>query len=98
MRTASISNGKFMDAVMWAKEVSGYVEKKHGTPKIHTWVDSFGQVGTMRWTMDAPDLSTIEKVQTAILADADYWKLLGKAAQQQLFIDGSTVDVVSRAL
>lgn len=96
MRTAKISNGRYMEAIAWGKEVTSSVEKKHGSPKIHTWLDSFGEIATIRWTMDAPDIATIEKVQIAILQDADYWKMVGKAREQQLFIDGSVTDYISR--
>src|SRR5579862_8200463 len=41
MRTGKIRDSKVMEAVAWGKEVCGYVEKKHNTPKIHQWVDAF---------------------------------------------------------
>jgi hypothetical protein len=98
MRTATISNGKFPETLAWSKETTAYCEKKFGLPKIHTWIDSFGTVGSIRWTMDFPDLATFEKAQAQILGDADYWKLVGKAAASGLIIDGTTHDVISRAL
>jgi hypothetical protein len=98
MRTAQISNGKFMEAVSWAKEMSGYVEKKIGMGKVDVWVDSFGVMGTIRWTMDFPDLAALDKAQTIVLGDADYWKQVNKAATSQLFIDGATEDHVLRSM
>jgi hypothetical protein len=97
MRTAKISNGKFMEAVSWAKEMSGYVEKKTGL-KVDTWLDSFGNVGTIRWSIDTTDLAAVEKAQSVILTDADYWKSIAKASTNQLFIDGETEDHVFRSL
>jgi hypothetical protein len=98
MRTAQIANGKFMEAIAWAKEASGYVEKKWSTPPVHVWLDAFGTVGTMRWSMDLTDFSQFEKIQGQMLTDQGYWQLVDKAFKNQLFVDGSSVDYVSRQL
>jgi hypothetical protein len=96
MRTAKIANGKFLEAIGWAKETSSYVEKKWGTPPVNVWIDSFGEVGTIRWSMDFTDLSGVEKVQGQMLADQGYWQLVEKAMKAELFVDGSTIDSVFR--
>jgi len=98
MRTAQIANSKFMEAIAWAKETSAYCEKKFGLPKIHVWVDSFGALGTIRWTMDLPDFAAVEKAQLQIMMDPDYWKLLQKAVAAELFIDGKAQDYISREI
>jgi hypothetical protein len=95
-RTALIANGKFMEAVSWAKETAGYVEKKWGTPPVHVWIDSLGQVGTMRWSMDLTDLAQFEKIQGMMMMDQSYWQLVDKAFKNNLFVDGSSNDVISR--
>ncbi len=97
MRTGTINQGKFLEAIAWSRETVAQIEKKHGGLKIHTWVDAFGTVGTIRWTMDFPDLATFDKVQTPLLADGDYHRAVGKAAQAQLFADGF-VDSIYREL
>lgn len=96
MRTGKIAGSKFMEAISWGKEVAAYVEKKHGTPKIHTWVESVGEINTIRWTMDCPDFATIEKAQLSLLGDQDYWKMIAKAVSAGLFIDGQTHDTIYR--
>ena len=98
MRSAVISNGRIPQAIAWSKEITSYAEKKFGTGKIETWVDAFGQVGSIRWSIDFPDLATVEKVQAQMLMDQDYWKHVERAAKAQLFIDGSTVDTISRSV
>ena len=98
MRTAQIANGKFMEAIAWGKETSGYAQKNFGVAKVDMWIDSFGDVGTMRWTFEAPDLATFEKVQTSMMADQNYWQMVDKALKNGLFVDGSTRDYVSRQL
>jgi len=98
MRTAQVSNGKFPEAIAWAKEISAWAAKKHSTPKIDVWLDAFGAVGTLRWSMDYADLATFEKMQNAVLVDADYWRMIEQAAKAQLFIDGSMHDVICKSL
>jgi hypothetical protein len=86
-----------MEAMAWAKEAGGYVEKKTGH-KVEVWVDSFGPVGVVRWTIDAPDLVAIEKAQAAVMMDQGYWQMIQKAANADLFIVGSAVDYISRQI
>ena len=90
MRTARIRNGKFMEAIAWAKETSAYVEKKHNVGKVGIWLDALGEVGTIRWTIDYPDMASYDKAMTAVMMDADYWKMLNKSVE--LFHDGGTTD------
>lgn len=98
MRTIQIRESRFMEAIAWGKEVSAYAEKKYGTPKLHMWLDGFGAINTLRWTMDLPDLATVDKINAQLMMDPDYWKLIEKARTAQLFIDGSACDTVMRAL
>jgi hypothetical protein len=95
-RSSQIANGKYLEAIGWAKETSAYVEKKWNTPSVSVWLDSFGQMGTMRWSIDFPDLASVEKVQTQMLADQGYWQLVDKAFKNGLFIDNTTQDTISR--
>lgn len=95
-RTALIANGRFMEAVAWGKEVCGYVEKKWGTPPLTMWLDSVGQVGMVRWSMDLPDMAAFEKIQNQMLSDPSYWQMVDKAYKSQLFVDGSSHDSLSR--
>lgn len=97
MRTATIGKGGFMEAMAWAKEIAGYVEKKTGN-KVEVWMDTFGTTGLVRWTMEAPDLATIEKSQTTVMMDQGYWQMIQKAMHADLFIVGSAVDYVSKKL
>lgn len=97
-RTAMIANGRFMEAAAWAKETAGHVEKKYGTPPCTVWIDAFGPVGTMRWSIDFPDLASVEKVQLQSMMDPAYWQMVDKAFKNGLFVDGSSTDTVSRSI
>ncbi len=96
MRTIKVKDSKVLEAIAWGKEVCGYAEKKFNTPKIHMWIDSFGEMGTVRWTMDLPDTGAWEKINAQIMMDQDYWKLIHRAIAAGLFIDGTAVDQIFR--
>jgi hypothetical protein len=87
-----------MEAISWAKETAGYVEKKLGCPPVSVWLDAVGQVGTLRWAMDLPDLAAMDKIQALMMADQGYWQLIDKAFKNGLFVDGSSHDVISRQI
>ncbi len=84
-----IANGKYMEAISWAKETAGYVEKKWGTPPVSVFIDSFSAMGVVRWTTDYADLAALEKVQNQMMLDQGYWQLVEKAFKGGLFIDAS---------
>jgi len=96
MRTTKIRNGKFMEAIAWAKETSAHVEKKHNVGKVSIWLDSLGEAGTIRWSIDFPDMAAFDKMMSAVMIDADYWKMVNKAVD--LFHDGTTVDQLFKAV
>jgi hypothetical protein len=98
IRTAKISNGRFPQAIGWAKEVSGFVQKKFKTPDIRVYTAAVGEIGTLVWETDYSDLATLEKIQAQIPGDSEYWQYIHRAAQEQLFIDGETRDTLLRQL
>ncbi len=95
-RSAQISQGRFPEAIAWAKEAAGFVEKKYQLPAVAVFMDAFGKSGVIRWSIDFADLGAVEKALGQTLADPEYHKLVAKAAT--LFIDGSTHDTVSKKL
>ena len=96
MRTARLARGNMMTALSWAVEIAGYAEKSGGFPKIDVFVDSFGEGGTVRWMIDFDDLAALEKAQSQLRTNQEYWEKLEKA--QHMFIEGSFYDVVTRSL
>ena len=96
-RTGQIKNNHVMEAIGWSKEISAWAEKKHHVT-VDTWVDVVGSHNTIRWTVDHPDVATFDKVMTAVMMDADYWKLIEKATKAELFIDGTGIDTLSKKM
>lgn len=95
-RTTRISRGKGLEALQWAKEVAGYVNKKYAPVSVQAYSEVFGDVGTIHWHADSEDLATIEKFNAQLLTDQEYQALLKKATD--LFIEGSTHDTLIQSL
>ena len=96
IRTAKIANGRFPQAIGWAKEMTGFAQKKFKTPEINLYVTAIGEQGVVRWECEYPDLATFERVQAAVLTDSEYWQYIARANQEQLFVDGYTHDTLLR--
>ena len=94
-RTAQIRNSRVMETLGWSNEMLGYVEKKHNV-KVDTLLDIVGNLGTIRWSVDYPDMATFDAKMTAVNMDPEYIKFVNKAVKDELFIDGSGVDTLSR--
>jgi hypothetical protein len=83
MRTARVNGGgKFPEAVAWAKDVSAFIEKRGYASGLIIYADAFGQVGTMRWMVDADDIATLEQAQMRISTDVEYFAKLREAGEQ----------------
>jgi hypothetical protein len=97
MRTGQIRNSRVMEVIAWSKEVCAFIEKKHNI-KPQTWLDVVGTLGTVRWTVDYPDMASFDKAMMAINMDPEYIRFLEKAVKDELFIDGTGVDIILREM
>ena len=95
MRTARAKATKVPQAIQWAKEITEYVNAKHGA-QTSVYVDSFGDHPTIRWFADVESLAVLEQKFGQIMTDQGYWQVIAKAAD--LFIEGSIEDTVTRAI
>ena len=98
MRSARIKGGKFMEAIAFGKEMAEFSQKKYNAPPVSVFLDSFGNSGTIRWMVDYDDLATLEKVQSQVLTDPEYFELITKAMAADIFLDGTVEDVVTRQM
>jgi len=94
-RSARIAHGKFPQAIQWAKEIAEFSNKKYKI-QLGVYLDTFGEVGTIRWFADYADLAALEKVRTQLLADQEYWQKVNQAAE--LLVQGSVFDTVMHAI
>lgn len=95
-RTAQASRGKGLEAVQWAKEVAGYINKNYAPVSVQAYSEIFGDYGAVHWYTDYEDLVTVEKINAQLQTDKGYLALLNKAGD--LFIEGSVHDTLIQSL
>ena len=95
-RSLRIASAKyFPQAMQWAKEIAEFVNKKYKI-QVSLYVDSFGEIGTIRWFCDYADLATMEKVTNQMATDQEYWQRVIQASD--FIMQGSVYDTVMRAI
>ena len=94
-RSARIAPGKLVEALQFSTEIIEYTKKYEGVSNANVFLDSFGEVGTIRWFADYDDFASWEKVSNQIFADPEWFKKMD--AIKDLFIPGSTHDLVMRS-
>ena len=96
MRKARVAPGKFMEAIGFATEIASYVKKFEGLPPVHVFIDSFGDMTTLRWVVDYESLAAMEKVGLQMMSDQEYLNKVNSSSH--VFIPGSVKDVVMRLI
>jgi len=95
-RSVKISSGKYLpQAMQWAKEMTEFANKKYNI-QVSVYVDSFGEIGTIRWFCDYEDLAAMEKVGNQLNTDQEYWQKVSQASD--FIMQGSAYDTVMRAI
>ena len=95
MRTARIAQGKYAEALQFGKDIVAYIKKYEGIADVGVYLDSFGDVGTIRWMADYKDLASFEKVANQIYADPEWFQKI--QAIEELFLAGSVHDTIMRS-
>ena len=96
MRKARVAPGKFIEAMGFATEIAGYVKKFEGLPPVHVFIDDFGDMTTIRWVVDYESLAAMEKVNTQMMSDQEYFQKIDSSSH--VFIPGSVKDTVMRLI
>lgn len=97
MRTAQIAPGKNRKAFEWAKGITEYIKKYQNIPQTDVFMDMFGDMGIVRWSVDYDSLASLEKAQAQIAADTEWWEKMDTEASD-LFIRGSVKDIVMQKI
>jgi len=95
VRQASVAPGKLGDAVAFAKEIAGYIEKAQGV-KIEVLMPIGGNPLRIAWKSDYADLAAVENMTAKLMADPKYMELTTKGSMN--FIAGSVTDSIWRTV
>jgi hypothetical protein len=85
-----------MEAMQFSNEIVEFSKKYEGAASPGVFLDSFGEIGTIRWIADYKDLASWEIVSNQIYADPEWFQKL--EAAKDLFIPDSIHDVVMKSI
>ena len=91
VRTGSVHDGKFGEAVVWAVKITNYLREKLGA-NTQLMRNVGGPVFQLHWVSTHQSLADFEKAGKRIEADEGYRTFLAEARQQGLFIATSIVE------
>jgi len=91
-RTARTAQGKYQEAIQWAKDTREYTKTKfEGGADVKILLETLGDYGVICWMVDFENLATLELVGQVLDEDSGYQERL--LASSDLFLPG-TVDKV----
>jgi hypothetical protein len=95
-RSLRIASAKyFPQAMQWAKDIAEFVSKKYKI-QVSVYMDTFGEIGTIRWFCDYADLATMEKIRNQMDTDKEYWQKV--IAASDFIMQGSVQDTVMHTI
>jgi len=95
-RSLRVASAKYMpQAMQWAKEIAEFVNKKYKM-QVTVYMDSFGEISTIRWFCDYADLATMEKATKGLVKDQEYWQKVLQGSD--FIIQGSVCDTVMHSI
>ena len=96
MRTARSMHGKGGEAIMWATEVTDYLNNQFTEVKVSVFTARFGSMNTIYFYADVADLATLDQWQKKLGSDRGYRDLRRKAVH--LFVQDSIQDIVASSV
>ena len=85
-----------MEALLFAKEVTAFVNDKYPQFKVRLYRQMFGEQGKIHYIVEIKDLATYEQAGIQLSADPEYIAITQKAVG--LFIEGRSHDTVMSAI
>lgn len=90
-RTANIAPGQTLSAMVFAREIVGYIKKTTGV-QLEVMVPVGGNPNRVAWTTRYENLGSFEQFQSAVSADMTYLQMVAGGADN--FIAGSVEDAI----
>jgi hypothetical protein len=97
-RSVRIS-GDPLAALAFAKDMSAHIKKNWpGVTRAVVWQALSGPTGTLVFFSECEDLSSLDRIHTAMQEDKVYWSKIAEARQKGLFDLASAQDMLMRQL
>ena len=92
-RTANIAPGKTASAIGFAHEIAAYMKSAYEVD-LEVLLPIGGNPQRIAWSTRYKNLAALETVNEKILADKQYWTMVGKSSDN--FLPGSVRDSIWR--
>jgi hypothetical protein len=91
-RSGRAKNGKILEAIRFATEVSEYINTKYSPVSVQVYTAASGDYGTIYWYADYKDFASFERIYAQLRSDKGYWAIVNKA--MEWFIEGCFHDTL----
>ena len=91
-RTAVVAGGHVAEAMGFAGKVVQLVNERYPDTPLHWGMQIGGTVGVLHWTMDLPDLASLERIFAELSMDGGYTSLVDSSGGA--FVPGRTHDAI----
>ena len=95
-RKAQIHEGKLLEAIQWAKEITEYVNANYREVFVSLYIEKSGiaTIIHLHWFVDYKDQATYNSLGRQISSDEKYLALISKSSERGLFIGESVHDTL----
>ena len=91
-RTAVVAGGHIAEAMGFAGKVTHFVNGRYPDAGLQWGLQVGGTVGTLHWTMDLPDLASLDRIFRELSMDGEYTSLVD--ASGEVFVAGRSHDAI----
>lgn len=91
-KTAVVAGGHSAEAMGFADKITQMFNSRYPDVGLRWGVQIGGPSGVVHWTMDVPDLNTVEGMFRELMMDGEYASLVDSAGDA--FVHGSVVDTM----
>jgi hypothetical protein len=95
-RSLRARGGKAREAIVWARELTAYLNGKFTDAHLEVFSHRFGDINTLTWQADFDSLASLDGYQRAAGADSGYWALIDKS--QGLYLEDSIQDTILESI
>ncbi len=94
-RVAQAAPGKVAEARVWAQAYMEWHNAKYPEARVQTFIERYGTAGKFYWTVDYPNVETLDRVTMQFRADEEYRT---HAAQAVSLFTGPMQDMILASL
>jgi hypothetical protein len=89
---ATTAGGQTTAAMTFATKVTQFHNQRFPDSQLRWGMQFGGATGVIHWTMDVPDLATLQQIFTALMGDGEYLSMIDSVGG--VFVPGTVHDTM----